>query len=149
VNKKKKKILIANGVNLDLLGSREPDIYGRATLKDLEKQLRRFSKKFHSISLEFFQTNDEAKFLQKLSQPYSGIILNSGAWTHTSLAIADRLRAVKTPFVEVHISDTSSREDFRKHSFTAAHALKVIKGKGFAGYEMALGILVNSLTPKS
>jgi 3-dehydroquinate dehydratase-2 len=145
-------ILVANGVNLDLLGHREPQVYGDETLADLRRLLRDNLKKLADqkivrpqVRLSFFQTNDEAQFLSEISKSYDGAIINAGAWTHTSLAIADRLVGVQLPFVEVHISDVKRREPFRRSSFMAAHALKVISGRGIKGYWEALQFLVRVL----
>lgn len=158
------KILVANGVNLDLLGQREAVHYGTSTLVDLEAQLRKSSqevaaaaataaldKKLPKIELIFFQSNSEAEFLQKISdslsasKPCHGILLNAGAWTHTSLALADRLVALGVPFVEVHLSNLSRREDFRQKSFSAPHALGVVYGAGLGSYDAGLLILVRAL----
>jgi 3-dehydroquinate dehydratase-2 len=144
------KILIANGVNLDLLGRRQPQLYGSSTLKDVESLLRTvsvdYSKKNNvKIRLKFFQSNNEAEFLQELGRGYDGAVINAGAWTHTSLAIADRLVGLELPFVEVHISDVKKREKYRRFSFMAAHAQKVISGKGIDGYNIGLKMLLSVL----
>jgi 3-dehydroquinate dehydratase-2 len=145
-------ILVANGVNLDLLGRREPEIYGHDNLKTLENLLRKNLRQATleavftaRVKLSFFQTNDEAQFLKEISKPYDGALINAGAWTHTSLAIADRLVGLGLPFVEVHISDTSRREDFRHHSFMAQHAIKVVSGQGIHGYWAAMLLLMGWL----
>lgn len=135
----KKKILIANGVNLDLLGTRQPDVYGGQSLKDLEQFLCQNSDRLRKsfpvdFSLEFFQSNDEAVFLTKIGEPWDGAVINPAAWTHTSLALGDRLAATKLPFIEVHLSHLSKREDFRQKSFSAPHALGVVYGLGFDSY---------------
>lgn len=147
-DKKKVKILIANGPNLDLLGIREPDIYGNMTLIDIEKALKKFCDRLKSVfsgldpELVFFQTNDEAIMLKEISKNWDGAVINPAAWTHTSLALADRLAALRLPFVEVHISNLANREDFRKRSFTATHALGVCYGMGVDSYLSGLtGIL--------
>jgi 3-dehydroquinate dehydratase-2 len=143
-SKKTRKILIASGVNLDLLGSREPRIYGTDTLKDMESLVKKNlaalqrSSKSGSYSLKFFQTNDEAKFLAEISKDYAGAVINAGAWTHTSLAIADRLVGLGLVFVEAHVSDTSKREPFREHSYLAGHAEAVVQGHGIESYWFAL-----------
>jgi 3-dehydroquinate dehydratase-2 len=145
------KILVANGVNLDLLGRRQPDIYGTSSLKDVERLVRGECVALSSnnqdidIKLRFFQTNDEARFLSQLDKGYDGAIINAGAWTHTSLALADRLAGIGLPFVEVHISDTSRREDFRKLSYMASHAVHVISGQGIEGYPEALRVIIKHL----
>lgn len=121
---KKPKILIANGVNLDLLGSREVDVYGKSSLKDLEKYIGNLIPNllqvsaFSEIDLHFFQSNSEPEFLDKISEEWDGILINPGAWTHTSLALADRLKGLGVTFVEVHLTNISNREEFRKHSYS-------------------------------
>ena len=142
--KNRLKILIASGVNLDLLGEREPSIYGRATLKDMERLVRSsfndWKKKegIESVTLIFFQTNSEEKFLLELDKGYAAAIINAGAWSHTSLAIADRLRGLSLPYVEVHVSDVKKRESFRRRSFLKDGALYHVSGLGIKGYEVAL-----------
>ena len=137
------KILIANGVNLDLLGKREPDIYGSSTLLDLEAFLQEqravlLNAGLPRFDLSLFQSNDEGAFLSKLSEGWDGAIINAGAWTHTSLALADRLAALSLPFIEVHLSNLSRREPYRHHSYAAPHARGVVFGAGFDSYSMAL-----------
>jgi len=153
--KRQKKIIgIAQGVNLDLLGKREIDIYGRITLSEIEDCLRTDLKNLSSVfegdsySLEFFQSNSESDFLNFVSKPFSGLIINSGAWTHTSLAIADRLRATQVPYIEAHISNVAAREPMRHQSFTAPHALGVIYGLGLESYRAALYALILKLSTK-
>lgn len=142
------KILVANGVNLDLLGQREQHHYGSETLAELETYLRSkaqsMNKIFNSakIDLHFFQSNDEAEFLNEISKTWDGAIINPGAWTHTSLALADRLAAVKLKFIEVHLSKLAQREDFRRHSYCASHALGIISGLGFDSYLSGLFALI-------
>lgn len=153
--KKPIKILIASGVNLDLLGRREPLIYGSDTLKDMERLVRtnlaahQKSSKNMNYSLKFFQTNDEALFLAEISKDYAGAVINAGAWTHTSLALADRLAGVGLLFVEAHVSDLSKRESFRKDSYLAAHASGVVQGHGIESYWLALKKLLAALESKS
>lgn len=138
------KILVANGVNLDLLGRREADVYGRFTLADLAASLQKAAPEIaklaglSSLSLSFFQSNVEAEFLSELDKGWSGILMNPGAWTHTSLALADRLAALRTPYVEVHISNVAAREEFRKHSYSAKGASGVVHGFGMHSYHAAL-----------
>jgi 3-dehydroquinate dehydratase-2 len=146
------RILIASGVNLDLLGKREPEIYGYETLTDMQGLVRKNFKQADldgcyeaHVKLSFFQTNDEAKFLAELSKSYDGAVINAGAWTHTSLAIADRLAGLGLKFVEVHVSDLSRRESFRQQSFMAVHAIEVISGLGISGYWRALEVLLAKL----
>lgn len=145
------QILIASGVNLDLLGRREPSVYGHDTLADMEKLLTSewpvLAKKFGFAKdkLVFFQTNSETELLEKISEPWRGVVLNAGAWTHTSLALADRLAGLETKFVEVHLSQLSQREDFRQHSYTAKHALGVVYGFGISSYLLGLEGLLSKL----
>ena len=150
-NKSHANILIANGVNLDLLGRREPDIYGVFTLQDLENFLQEKSSSaahlysVSKVSLSFFQSNDEADFIAEISKTWDGIVINAGAWTHTSVALGDRLKALKIPFVEVHISNLSSREPFRQKSYLAPHAVGVVWGFGKDSYLVGLIGLLNFL----
>jgi 3-dehydroquinate dehydratase-2 len=131
---------VASGVNLDLLGRREPGIYGRATLADLEALAR--SEFAARAELYFAQTNVEAEYLALLDGEWSGAVINPGAWTHTSLALADRLAGLELPFVEVHLSNTAAREAFRHHSYTARLAVGVVQGFGINSYLLGIdGIL--------
>lgn len=151
MKKSQPKILVASGVNLDLLGRREPEIYGSNTLKDMESLLRKnwqdevVSRNGSGYQLVFFQSNDEFRFLSELDKGYAGAVINAGAWTHTSLALADRLAGLSLPFVEAHVSDLSKREDFRQRSFLKRHAIEVIQGLGIQSYWVALQILVKYL----
>lgn len=132
------KIIIINGPNLNLLGKRENDIYGNQTFNDFFKNLQ---SKFSNVQLSQFQSNIEGELIDKLQEVgyhYNGIVLNAAAYTHTSVGIADAVRAIKTPVVEVHISNTFSREDFRHKSFIAPHATGVIVGFGLQSYELAV-----------
>ncbi len=148
------KILIAHGVNLDLLGRREPSVYGRHTLADIDLKLRQLSPalaaafEMPEVELSFFQSNHEGLFLDELSKPWAAAIINAGAWTHTSLALADRLIALSLPFVEVHISNLAKREAFRHHSYAAGHALGVCYGFGIDSYTAALSGLYAVLAPR-
>ena len=141
-------ILIANGVNLDLLGTREPSIYGNKTLADLESLLIKESKQLSryfsipNIELDFFQSNNESEYLEKISEPYDAAILNPGAWTHTSLALGDRLAGLKLSFIEVHLSNLTSRDAIRQRSFCQAHAQGVIFGLGLDTYTTGLYALL-------
>ncbi len=145
------RILVAQGVNLDLLGSREPEIYGYDTLSTIEVMLRSKAPELAQVfglatpQLDFFQSNHEGLFLDKLSAGWDGALINAGAWTHTSLALADRLVALKLPFVEVHLSNLARREDFRQHSYSAAHALGVCYGFGSGSYLSGLSGLLFQL----
>lgn len=132
------KIIIINGPNLNLLGKRENDIYGNQTFNDFFESLQR---KFPKVELSQFQSNIEGEVIDKIQEvgfSYDGIILNAAAYTHTSVGIADAVRAITTPVVEVHISNTFSREDFRHKSFVAPNAKGVIVGFGLQSYELAL-----------
>ncbi len=133
-------ILVINGVNLDLLGIRQPEIYSRYTLRDIEDMLQG-SDLSKDINFHFFQTNSESSFIETISSSYDGIVINPGAWTHTSIAILDRLLAVGVPYVEVHISNIFAREEFRHHSYISSQALGVICGLGIDSYLYAAGYL--------
>ena len=135
-----KKILVINGPNLNLLGLREPDIYGNRDYKALETFVLENGLDM-GLQVECFQSNHEGAIVDKIQQAYGvydGIVINPAAYTHTSVAILDALKAVAIPTVEVHLSDVDSREEFRRHSFVSLYAEKVIKGKGFDGYREAL-----------
>ena len=135
-----KKILVINGPNLNLLGLREPAIYGTQDYKALEAFVLESGLDL-GMQVECFQSNHEGAIVDKIQQAYGvfdGIIINPAAYTHTSVAILDALKAVAIPTVEVHLSDVDSREEFRRHSFVSLYAEKVIKGKGFEGYREAL-----------
>lgn len=137
------KFLILNGPNLNMLGVREPEIYGRATLADLEKMIRAHCAEI-GADVEFFQSNHEGALVDAIQAAYGKIdfiVINPAAYTHTSVAIPDALKAVGIPAVEVHLSDIDSREAFRKHSYTSAACVATIKGKHFAGYVEAIEIL--------
>ncbi len=132
------KIIIINGPNLNLLGKRETSIYGTQTFEEYFKDLKT---KNLSISLEYYQSNIEGELIDKLQEvgfDYDGIILNAGAYTHTSIGIGDTVKAIETPVVEVHISNTFGREEFRHHSYISAGAKGVILGFGLQSYELAL-----------
>ena len=135
-----KKILVINGPNLNLLGLREPAIYGSQDYKALEAFVLESGLDL-GFQVECFQSNYEGAIVDKIQQAYGvfdGIVINPAAYTHTSVAILDALKAVAIPTVEVHLSDVDSREEFRRHSFISLYAEKVIKGKGFDGYREAL-----------
>lgn len=132
------KIIIINGPNINLLGKRENEIYGNQTFNDFFENLQ---KKFPSVALSQFQSNIEGELIDKLQETgysYDGIILNAAAYTHTSVGIGDAVRAINTPVVEVHISNTFSREDFRHKSYVSPNAKGVIVGFGLQSYELAL-----------
>lgn len=134
------KILVINGVNLNMLGIREKELYGKETYQDLVSYIKREAKGL-GIRVAVKQSNFEGKivrFIQKAYRKYDGIIINAGAYTHTSIAILDALKAVNIPTVEVHLTDINLREDFRRHSYISLYAKKTICGKGFLGYKEAL-----------
>jgi len=133
-----KKILILNGPNLNLLGRREPAIYGSLTFEEFFETLK---KKYADVDICYFQSNVEGELINKLHEVgfnYDGIILNAGAYTHTSVAIGDAIKGIETPVIEVHISNVHSREDFRHVSYIATNAKGVIAGFGLQSYELAL-----------
>lgn len=138
-------ILIINGPNINMLGLREPNIYGKGSYKELTKLIEDMSTKL-DINIDMYQSNYEGDIVTKIQEAYGvyqGIVINPAAYTHTSIAILDALKAVNIPTVEVHISDIDSREDFRKISYTSLAAIKTIKGEGLNGYLMAIEFLTN------
>ncbi len=135
-----KKILILNGPNLNLLGKREPEIYGS---EGFESYFESMNSKFSDLSLEYFQSNHEGAIIDKLhecgfDELYQGIVLNAGAYTHTSIAIGDAVAGISTPVVEVHISNVFARAAYRHHSYISVNAVGVIVGLGLKGYELAI-----------
>ena len=137
------KILVINGPNLNLLGLREPDIYGRRTYHDLIEMIRAEAEKL-SVTVEFAQSNHEGALVDAIQAAYGvfdGIVINPGAYTHTSIAILDAVKTVGIPTVEVHISDPDTREAFRKVSYIRAACVASIKGHGLEGYLEALRML--------
>jgi 3-dehydroquinate dehydratase-2 len=132
------KISIINGPNLNLLGKREPEVYGSQTFEDYFNTLK---EKYPQIELSFYQSNIEGELIDKIQEfgfSYDGIILNAGAYTHTSIGIGDAIKGITTPVVEVHISNTFSRESFRHQSYISGNAKGVILGFGMRSYELAL-----------
>lgn len=132
------KILIINGPNLNLLGKREPEVYGDQTFEDYFADLK---SKFGSVQLECFQSNIEGELIGKIQDvgfSYDGIVLNAAAYTHTSVGIGDAVKAVETPVVEVHISNTHTREAFRHISYISPHVKGVILGFGLQSYDLAI-----------
>ena len=132
------KIIIINGPNLNLLGKREPEIYGN---QDFETYFKTLKSKFLNIELSYYQSNIEGELINKLQEVgfnYDGIIMNAGGYTHTSVAIGDCIKSIKTPVVEVHISNTFSRETFRHQSYISPNAKGVIIGFGMQSYELGL-----------
>ena len=133
-----KKLIIINGPNLNLLGKREPEIYGNLTFTDFLKELK---SKFSNVQLDYFQSNIEGEIIDKLHEvgfSFDGIILNAGAYTHTSIGIGDAIKAIETPVIEVHISNTFGREAFRHQSYISPNAKGVILGFGMQSYELAI-----------
>lgn len=132
------KIIIINGPNLNLLGKREPEIYGGESFEDYFSKLQF---KFKDIELEYYQSNIEGEIISKLQETgfsYDGIVLNAAAYTHTSVGIGDAVKAIKTPVVEVHISNTYKRESFRHNSYISPAAVGVILGFGLKSYDLAI-----------
>lgn len=132
------RIAIINGPNLNLLGKREPEIYGSATFEDY---LQKLKQNFPTVSFDYFQSNIEGEIIgaiQDFGFSHDGIVLNAAAYTHTSVGIGDAVKAVKAPVVEVHISNTYAREEFRHQSYIAASAKGVIVGFGLKSYDLAI-----------
>ncbi|MDU5342336.1 type II 3-dehydroquinate dehydratase [Anaerococcus vaginalis] len=137
------RILIINGPNINMLGIREKNIYGSKNYKDLIKYIKEYTKD-KDIEIEIYQSNSEGQIINKIQEAYNlydGIVINPAAYTHTSIAILDALKAVNIPTVEVHLTDVNKREDFRKISYVSYFAKKTIKGKGFDGYIEAIDFL--------
>ncbi|MEG9489473.1 type II 3-dehydroquinate dehydratase [Mannheimia indoligenes] len=142
-----KKILLLNGPNLNMLGKREPEIYGSQTLSNIENHLQRLATA-QGIELDYFQANGEEPIINRIHQAFQNtdfIIINPGAFTHTSVAIRDALLSVSIPFVEVHLSNVHAREPFRHHSYLSDVAKGVICGLGIKGYEYALDFAIQFL----
>jgi 3-dehydroquinate dehydratase II len=137
------KILVINGPNLNLLGKREPAVYGTTTLTDIESRLK---KRFPNVQFEFFQSNHEGALIDQIQKvidgSYDGVVINPGAYSHYSYAIRDAIAALKTPVVEVHISNVHAREEFRRHSVITPVCKGVVAGFGDMGYELAVKFLV-------
>lgn len=139
------KILVINGPNLNLLGLREPDIYGKRTYSDLIQMIREEAERL-SVTVEFVQSNHEGALVDAIQSAYQtadGIVINPGAYTHTSVALLDAVKAVGVPTMEVHISDPDTREEFRKVSYIRAACVASIKGHGLEGYLEALRFLAS------
>ncbi len=140
------KILVINGVNLNMLGIREPQIYGKKTYKDLCQSIKIYAKN-KGVKVSFYQSNYEGDLvtaIQKTYNKFDGIVINPGAYTHTSVALLDAVKSVGVPTVEVHISDVSTREDFRQVSFIREACIATVSGKGFEGYNEAIDILMQN-----
>lgn len=136
------KLLIINGPNLNLLGQREPHIYGKRTFEEYFELLQQ---EFPGVTMHYFQSNSEGAIIDQLheSGTYNGIILNPGAYGHTSIAIADAIAAIETPVVEVHISNTFAREEFRHKSIIAPYCVGSIIGLGLKGYDLAINYFLS------
>lgn len=137
------KVIIINGPNLNLLGTREPEIYGSRSFEDYFSELK---KEFPKLNLEYFQSNSEGAIIDKLQETgfsYDGIVLNAAGLTHTSVALSDAVAAIKAPVVEVHISNIHAREPFREQSYLTKNCAGMITGFGMSGYTMALYYLQN------
>ncbi|HCX24909.1 MAG: type II 3-dehydroquinate dehydratase [Flammeovirgaceae bacterium] len=137
------KIIIINGPNLNLLGTRETDIYGNQRFEDYFDTLKQ---KYSGMDLDYFQSNHEGALIDKLHEvgfSYDGIIVNLAGYTHTSVALADAIAAIKTPVVEVHISNIHAREAFRTHTYTGGKAKGIISGLGLKGYELAINYFLD------
>lgn len=137
------RILIINGPNINMFGIREKNIYGSKNYKDLIKYIKEYTED-KDIEIEIYQSNSEGQIINKIQEAYNlydGIVINPAAYTHTSIAILDALKAVNIPTVEVHLTDVDKREDFRKISYVSYFAKKTIKGKGFDGYIEAIDFL--------
>ena len=137
------KILILNGPNLNLLGKREPEIYGRLSFDEYLPQLRN---RFPQHEIAYFQTNHEGVMIDKLQEAdgqYNAVVMSPGGYAHTSIALADCIRSISIPVVEVHISDLSKREPYRQHSYTGEACVKRIMGMGLEGYAKAIELFVH------
>jgi len=141
------RILVLNGPNLNLLGSREPEIYGRETLADIEVLVRRRAAEL-GVEIAFLQSNHEGELVDVIQshREWDGMILNAGAYTHTSVALADAISATQLPTAEVHLSNLYKREEYRHHSYVAPVAIGQISGFGWRGYVAALEMLHGQLT---
>ena len=145
------KILVINGPNLNFLGIREPEIYGKSTYNDLCDLIQKQAQN-DNIEVEIYQSNHEGSIVDKIQEAYfnkvDGIIINPAGYTHTSVAILDALKSVNIPTIEVHISDINGREEFRKHSYISLAAIKTIKGLGLNGYIEAMKYLEDYINQK-
>lgn len=143
------KFLVINGPNLNMLGIREPDIYGNRTYDDLVATTREAAMDI-GVETEFYQSNHEGDLVDKIQEAYfrhfDGIVINPGAYTHTSVALLDAVKATMLPTVEVHISDVDNRDDFRKVSYIRKACIATVSGRGFDGYTEALKILIKELS---
>jgi len=141
------KIFVLNGPNINMLGIREPHIYGSNTYEDLKKEVKAYADE-KGADVEFYQSNHEGDLVDAIQRAYfekfDGIVINPAAYTHTSIAISDALKAVKLPAVEVHISNVDTREEFRKISYVRPACIGTISGKGLSGYNLAIDMLLRS-----
>ena len=136
------KILLLNGPNLNLLGVREPSIYGNKTFNEYFKEL---TLKFETLNLSYYQSNHEGDLVDKLHEvgfDYDGVVFNAGAYTHTSLALGDAISAINTPVIEVHISNVHAREEFRHHSYLSKNCVGLLAGFGLLSYDLALEFFI-------
>ena len=141
------KILVINGPNINLLGIREPEIYGKENYKSLILKIKRKAKE-RKVKVKFFQSNHEGKIVDKIQKArnrFDGILINPAAFSHTSVALLDALKAVNLPVAEVHISDVAKREEFRQTDYVSEIAIKTVCGKGTDGYTQALDYLLDYL----
>ncbi|QQS12855.1 MAG: type II 3-dehydroquinate dehydratase [Rhodospirillales bacterium] len=148
MTEKSKPVLVVNGPNLNMLGKRQPDIYGRETLADVEAMCRAEAARL-GLGVEFFQSNHEGAIVDRIQQARDGnaaIVINAGAYTHTSVAILDALSVAELPVIEVHISNIHRREAFRHHSYVSQAAVGMIAGLGTQGYVLALQALARILS---
>jgi 3-dehydroquinate dehydratase-2 len=147
-----KTIYVLNGPNLNLLGTRQPEIYGRATLSDVEKLCRAAAGQY-GLAVEFRQSNHEGQIIDWIQEAYTqkaaGLIINPAGYTHTSVAILDALLMLEAPIIEVHISDIHSREPFRRHSYVSQAARAVISGEGIDGYRRAVEEIAATIGAKA
>lgn len=137
------RIQVINGPNINMLGIREPEIYGRETYRDLVEKVEMYGYE-NGIEVDVYQSNHEGCLVDKIQECYGntdGIVINPGAYTHTSIALLDALKSVQIPTIEVHISDVASREDFRQVSYIRPYCLRTIAGKGLGGYIEAMEVL--------
>ncbi len=144
------KILVINGPNINMLGIREPEIYGKATYSDLVEYVEKAASRLN-VEVAFFQSNHEGSMVDAIQEAYGkfdGIVINPAAYTHTSVALLDALKSVGIPAVEVHISDVRQREDFRQVSFVRAACVATVMGKGFDGYVEAMEVLCEKAKEK-
>jgi len=138
-------ILILNGPNLNLIGTREPELYGDLSMEEVYGTLK---EKFSDLSIHYYQSNHEGAIIDKLHEvgfSYAGIILNAGAYTHTSIAIADAIKSIQTPVIELHITDVMQREKYRHHSYLTDCCVHHIIGKGTDGYEMGIKHFIDNI----